>query len=256
MPWLTLVSDRIHLLVVMGSTQWRGGVKRLLFTVLTVLVGAGIVAGSVWFLMGVQAEPATLQAKVSGTAATPQGNLPHATLDLSIYPNSTANNPGPTGGMYDFVDKLGWPFYSPSTSLELPAHSLVTVTVHQYDSSTTVWNPYFAKVHGTVDGTVKFNGVAKKEIDPSDVAHTFTIHQYPQSSQPYFFVSVPMLAVGNNAKSLANGYPKPEVMEFSFVTGAPGNYVWNCEDPCGNGYVMFGGVMSERGMMSGTVTVV
>jgi hypothetical protein len=65
-----------------------------------------------------------------------------------------------------------------------------------------------------------------------------------------------MLAVGNNAKNLANGYPKPEVMEFSFVTGAPGNYVWNCEDPCGNGYVMFGGVMSERGMMSGTVTVV
>ena len=234
-----------------------GSVKRFLFTVLTVVIGAGIVAGSVWFLMKDQAEPATIQAKLDGSSVTVDGkSLPHATLDLSIYPNATADNPGPTGGVYDFVDKLGWPFYSPSTSLQLPANSVITVTVKQFDSSTTVWNPYFAQAHGTVDGTMKVNGVTKTEIEPADVAHTFTIHQYPQSDQPYFFVSVPMLAVGNNAKNLANGYPAPETIEFSFKTGAPGTYVWNCEDPCGNGYADFGGVMSERGMMSGTVTVV
>ncbi|MDD2858127.1 MAG: hypothetical protein PHU75_05560 [Candidatus Nanopelagicales bacterium] len=230
--------------------------KRFLFTLLTVAIGVVIVAGSVWLLMDRQAQPPVLAAKVVGTASTPQGQLPHATLDLSIYPQSSASVPGPDTGVNDIIDKFGWPFYSPSTSLQLPAHSLVTVTVHQYDGATTVWNPYFAKVHGTVGNTATYNGQDKDGIAPAEVAHTFTIHQYPQSTQPYFFVSVPMLAVGNNAKNEANGYPKAQVVEFSFITGAPGEYIWNCEDPCGSGYVDFGAVMSERGWMSGTVTVV
>lgn len=230
--------------------------KRFLFTLLTVVIGVVIVAASVLLLMNRQAQPPVLEAKVVGTASTPQGVLPHATLDLSIYPQSSASVPGPTTGVNDIIDKFGWPFYWPSTSLQLPAHSLVTVTVHQYDGATTVWNPYFAKVHGTVGGTATYNGEARTDIAPADVAHTFTIHQYPQSTQPYFFVSVPMLAVGDNAKNEANGYPKAQVVEFSFITGAPGEYIWNCEDPCGSGYVDFGAVMSERGWMSGTVTVV
>jgi hypothetical protein len=88
------------------------------------------------------------------------------------------------------------------------------------------------------------------------VAHTFTIHQYPESDQPYWFVSVPLPAQADNAKPLANGYPAPIDVTFSFMTGAPGKYVWNCEFPCGTGYVEFGGPMSQRGFMSGTVTVV
>ena len=108
----------------------------------------------------------------------------------------------------------------------------------------------------TVDGTATYNGTTQKQIEPDNVAHTFTIHQYPESTQPNFFVSVPMLAVPNNAKNEANGYPKAQEITFSFITGEPGEYVWNCEDPCGSGYVDFGGVMSERGWMSGTVTVV
>ncbi|MEI6363387.1 MAG: hypothetical protein WCP95_14785 [Actinomycetes bacterium] len=230
--------------------------KRLLFAILTVAIGVLVVAGSVVVMHSRQAPPAVLEAKVVGTATTPLGSLPHATVELSIYPQSSSAVPGPTTGDNAFIDKLGWPFYWPSTTLQLPAHTLVTMTVHQYDSSTTVWNPYFAAVHGTVDGTASYNGTAQKQIKPSDVAHTFTIHQYPESSQPYFFVSVPMLAVPTNAKNEANGYPKPQDITFSFITGAPGEYVWNCEDPCGNGYVDFGGVMSQRGWMSGTVTVV
>jgi hypothetical protein len=93
-------------------------------------------------------------------------------------------------------------------------------------------------------------------IPASNVAHTFTIHQYPESDQPYWFVSVPLPAQADNAKPLANGYPAPIDVTFSFMTGAPGKYVWNCEFPCGTGYVEFGGPMSQRGFMSGTVTVV
>ena len=230
--------------------------KRAVFGILTVLIGVLVVAGSVLLLGKSQAEPATIKATPAGTMQTPKGVLPHATIELSIYPQSSPAVPGPTSGVNRFIENEGWPFYWPSTTLELPAHSVITMTVHQYDGSTTVWNPFFAKVHGTVDGTATYNGTTQKQIEPDNVAHTFTIHQYPESTQPNFFVSVPMLAVPNQAKNEANGYPKAQEITFSFITGEPGEYVWNCEDPCGSGYVDFGGVMSERGWMSGTVTVV
>jgi hypothetical protein len=231
--------------------------KRAFFTVLTVLIGAAVVAGSVFLLSGAQAEPAVLVAKVIGTAQSPKGEeVPHATIDLSIYPEPSASVPGPRHALEVGNASAGWPFYWPSTTLQLPANSLITMTILQYDGSTTVWNDYFAKVHGTVDGTATYNGKVQREIEADNVAHTFTLHQYSETTQPELFVSVPMLAVADNAKNEANGYPKPQEITFSFMTGDPGEYVWNCEDPCGNGYVDFGGVMSERGWMAGTVTVV
>jgi hypothetical protein len=254
---------RYHVTNVRGKeNKLSGGVKRALLTVVTVFIGVLVVAGSVLFLGKKQTEPAVLAATIIGTASTPQGELPHATVELSIYPNPSSSVPGPVPVGSRIVDPRsadapsGWPFYWPSTTLQLPANSLVTITVHQYDGSTTVWNNYFAKVHGTVDGTAIYNGKAQKEIEPDNVAHTFTIHQFAETTQDGLFVSVPMLAVPSNAKNEANGYPKPQDITFSFITGGPGEYVWNCEDPCGNGYVDFGGVMSERGWMSGTVTVV
>lgn len=238
------------------------GVKRGLLTVFTVLIGVLVVAGSVLFLGKNQQQPAVLAATLIGTAATPQGELPHATVELSVYPHSSGAVPGPVpvgsriGDPRSANAPSGWPFYWPSTTLQLPAHSLITITVKQYDGGNTVWNNYFAKVHGTLDGTATYNGKAQKEIEPDKVAHTFTIHQFAETTQDSLFVSVPMLEVSPNAKDEANGYPKPQEITFSFITGGPGEYVWNCEDPCGNGYADFGGVMSERGWMSGTVTVV
>lgn len=230
--------------------------KRLLLTLVTVLIGVVLVGGSVLALGKGQEQPATIAATVSGTAPTPQGDLPHATLELSIYPQEGPGNPAPGAGIGTQYAVEQWPFYSPSTALQVPANSVVTVTIHQYDSMSPVYNDFFAQVHGTLDGVATYNGEAKTAIDPAQVAHTFTIHQYSESTQPNLFVSVPMLGVPNNAPNEANGYPKPIDITFSFVTGDPGEYVWNCEDPCGDGYVQFGGPMSQRGFMSGTVTVV
>ena len=230
--------------------------KRAFFAVVTVLIGAAVVAGSVLLLGNAQAEPAVLVATVVGTAKTDKGEVPHATVALSIYPQRSASVPGPEHGPGVGIESTDWPFYWPSTTIQLPANSLITMTVLQYDGSTTVWNDYFAEVHGTVDGTAVYNGKVQDRIEADNVAHTFTLHTYSESTQPELFVSVPMLAVANNAKNEANGYPKPQEITFSFMTGDPGEYIWNCEDPCGNGYVDFGGVMSERGWMSGTVTVV
>ena len=175
--------------------------KRAFFAVLTVLIGAAVVAGSVVLLGNAQAEPAVLVAKVVGTAKTDKGEVPHATVALSIYPEPSASVPGPVRGPAIGAVSDGWPFYWPSTTLQLPANSLITMTVLQYDGSTTVWNDYFAKVHGTVDGTAVYNGKVQDRIEADNVAHTFTLHQYPESTQPELFVSVPMLAVASPRRS-------------------------------------------------------
>ena len=41
-----------------------------------------------------------------------------------------------------------------------------------------------------------------------------------------------------------------------FITGGPGEYIWNCEYPCGDGTIAkFGAAMSTMGYMSGHFTV-
>jgi hypothetical protein len=237
-------------------------VKRAIIALLTVVLGVLVVGGTVIAVSWYDQEPAYIEAKPAGTMKTPQGELPHVVLDLSIMPNTSAEYPGPQGPANQVIadngvlQNEGWPFYWPSTSIKLPANTAVTVRVNQYDGSSTVWNDYWASVHGTIDGTATYNGKPLTKIDPKDVAHTFTIHQYPESGQETLFVSVPMLATPNNAKNEANGYPKPQIVEFTFITGGPGEYVWNCEDPCGDAYQNFGGVMQTRGWMSGRILVV
>ncbi|MFM8897179.1 MAG: hypothetical protein ACKOE2_17850 [Actinomycetales bacterium] len=236
--------------------------KRALVAVITVILGVLVVGGSILALTWFDQEPAYIEAKPAGTMQTPQGELPHVILDLSILPNTSAEYPGPSGPANAVIaangvtQSQGWPFYWPSTSIKLPANTAVTVRVQQYDGSSTVLNDFWAQVHGTVDGTATYNGKKLSQIDPTDVAHTFTIHQYPESSQQTVFLSVPMLATPNNATNEANGYPKPQIIEFTFVTGAAGEYIWNCEDPCGDSYQGFGGVMQTRGWMSGKLLVV
>jgi hypothetical protein len=195
------------------------------------------------------AHPSQLQATVRGYVDTPSGRLPHAFLNLSTYPDSMAGEHGADGGAHP-----DWVSYGPTTNLEVPAHSVVTVTIDQYDTGGTIYNPYFAQVHGTIDGTETVNGKTITGIDPTNVGHTFTLHMFP-ANQPDMFISVPLPAVSGNAPSQANGYPKPNVVTFSFITGAPGRYAWNCEYPCGTDYRGFGGPMSTTTYMDGTLTV-
>lgn len=195
--------------------------------------------------------PGLLRATTKGTAQTPEGVRPHAFLEIATYPDSMAGEHGATGGSHP-----DWVSYGPKTNLQVPAHALVTVTIRQYDTGGTITNPYFAKVRGTVDGTMTVNGKTVREADPEAIGHTFTIHALPTNQDP-LFVSVPLPAVPDDAPVAAGSiYPAPNVVVFSFLVGGPGEYVWNCEYPCGDGtYANFGGPMSARGYMSGTLTV-
>ncbi len=226
--------------------------KALAGSVLTVVGGAIVVSlfGALLNRDGAEASPLT--ATVQGSAQTPQGQLPHAFLELATYPDSMAGEHGADGGTHP-----DWVSYGPTSALRVPAHALVTITIKQYDAGEKITNPYFATVRGTVDGTMTVDGKTATKTDPDTVGHTFTIHAEPSNQDP-LFVSVPLPAVADDAP-VADGsdYPAPHVVTFSFITGGPGEYVWNCEFPCGDGYyAKFGGPMATRGYMSGTFTVV
>lgn len=216
-----------------------------------VVGGAAAVAATGFVLSSAGATPGLLRATVNGTANTSQGVLPHAFLNLDTYPDSAAGAHGADGGAHP-----DWVTYGPTSNLSVPAHSLVTITIKQYDSGGTITNPYFAKVHGTVDGTMTVDGKTVTEADPDSVGHTFTLHALPTNQDP-LFVSVPLPAEADDAPTApGSDYPAPHVVTFSFITGGKGEYIWNCEYPCGDGYyAKFGGPMSTQGYMSGNLNV-
>ncbi len=227
-------------------------VRQVVMGVAATVIGGGLVVsltGAILSRTSAQSKP--LHATVKGTAPTAEGTLPHAFLDLSTYPDSMGGPHGGDGGTHP-----DWVTYGPTTDLRVPAHSLVTMTIKQYDTGGSLNNPYFAVPYGTVGGTVTVDGKTVSTVDPDGVGHTFTIHGAPTNQDP-LFVSVPLPAVSDDAEPAPNSdYPPPHVVTFSFITGGKGEYVWNCEYPCGDGYyARFGGPMATRGYMSGTFTV-
>ena len=92
---------------------------------------------------------------------------------------------------------------------------------------------------------------------PRAIGHTFTIHAAP--TQPGPAVRERPAAGGRRRRPGRRGIRLPDARTsstFSFITGGKGDYVWNCEFPCGDGYyAKFGGPMSHPGYMSGTFTV-
>jgi hypothetical protein len=182
-------------------------------------------------------------------------------LTLSVFPDSMVCH-GSGGGPHP-----EWVTYCPSTSIKVPAYSTVTVTIRQYDSSTTLHNPFFARVSGTVGNVILVNGRAVSQISPDSLGHTFTIQTPPDPEETQLFVNVPLPGVSSsapNAVTIAGGqYPKPNIIVFKFRTGKPGQYIWHCYIPCGTGLAgdgvggqnNFGGPMATTGYMAGTLTV-
>ncbi len=214
--------------------------------VVAIILGFGIVAG-VWLglnaIGGLGYEPTVLQAQKTGPNS--------ATITLSSYPDSMVCHKGADS------QQIQWVTFCPTTSLAVPPDSVITVTIMQYDTATTLVNDYFRQVHGTVGGMMMVNNKPMTEIGADQPGHTFTIQSTPNSPYP-IFVSVPLLGVPDNAPNLANGYPAPNIISFQFRTGPPGTYIWHCYVPCGSprgAPYGFSGPMATTGWMSGTLTV-
>ena len=219
--------------------------------VATIILGFGIIAGVFVSLRSVQGlgyDPSVLQATKTASNS--------ATLDLSTFPDSMVCHPDAGN------PQINWVTYCPSTTFEVPANSLITVVIKQYDSASGLYNDFFQKVQGTVGGVAMYNDKPMSQINADDTAHTFTIQSQPDETNP-IFVSVPLLGVADNAPSNVtingNAYPTPNVIQFQFRTGPAGHvYIWHCYVPCGNDRESpygFSGPMATTGFMAGTMTV-
>ncbi len=140
-----------------------------------------------------------------------------------------------------------------STVFKLPAHSLVHVTLYQYDGNSGLRNPFLSQVQGTVGDQMRINGKPAKAIPPDDASHTFAVSQLG--------ILVPLKGVPDSAKNPCDEWPctqkqDHETITFTFRTGKPGRYRWQCFVPCAAGFIDgFGGPMQTIGYMDGFLQV-
>ena len=142
-----------------------------------------------------------------------------------------------------------------STVYDVPANSVVHVTIYQYDSPTGLRNPFLSQVQGTLGGTMTLDGKTVDSVNPEEASHTFAI--------PELGVFVPLPGVSEEAKHPCEEAPceaassDHRTITFSFRTGKKGLYRWQCFVPCGAGYLDGnGGPMQTLGYMDGFIRVV
>jgi hypothetical protein len=140
-----------------------------------------------------------------------------------------------------------------STVLRVPSYSTVTVTVYQFDTATGLRNPFWGQPRGTIAGTMNVDGKTLNVLDPDLASHTFAI--------PDLGVSVPLKGVPDDAKNQCSVAPcslsqAHTTVTFSFKTGEPGKFRWQCFVPCAAGFPLgFGGPMQSLGWMDGYLMV-
>jgi hypothetical protein len=141
-----------------------------------------------------------------------------------------------------------------STDFNVPANSIVHVTVYQYDGNSGLRNPYLSQPQGTVGGGEIVDGRRVLAINPDDASHTFAV--------PELGVFVPLPGIPDDAKNPCDAAPcdvssDHRTITFSFRTGRKGHFHWQCFVPCAAGTITgFGGAMQTRGYMDGFVNVV
>jgi hypothetical protein len=142
-----------------------------------------------------------------------------------------------------------------TTDFKLPANSVVSVTIYQFDSPTGLRNPFMSQVQGTVGAGPTLDGKPFNAIPPDEASHTFAI--------PELGVFVPLAGVPEEAKHPCEEAPcEPSTTDhrtitFSFRTGKKGRYRWQCFVPCAAGwYFGNGGPMQTLGYMDGFIDVV
>jgi hypothetical protein len=173
-----------------------------------------------------------------------------ARLTLQTVP-SYGHPPEPDWVSYLAQDQNGT--WQHTTIYKVPAHTLVTVTIYQFDTATGLRNPFLAQVRGTQGGVATLNGKSFSVLDPDDASHTFTV--------PDLGISVPLDGVADDAKNQCSVAPCPlseahTTITFRFMSPGPGTYRWQCFVPCAAGFIFGnGGPMQTIGWMDGEIEV-
>ena len=146
-----------------------------------------------------------------------------------------------------------WVSYLPTTVWKVPANSVVTVSIDQEDGASGLRNPYWAKAQGIIGGKFHmtyFDDKGNPQVgdfselpDPTSLGHSFAI--------PDLGVFVPLLGISDAAPAGSHNE-----ITFSFKTGKPGIYRFQCFVPCGAGSIYGNGnAMSSFGYMMGMLVV-
>jgi hypothetical protein len=174
-------------------------------------------------------------------------------LYLATVPAAATNDPHPSWVSY-YVTDASDQHWQHKTTFDLPANTLVHVTIFQYDGDSGLRNPFISQARGTVGGDFLLNGKPTVTIDPDDASHVFAI--------PQIGLSVPLLGVPDSAKNPCGNAPcgpsfDHETISFTFRTPGKGLYRWQCFVPCAAGYINgWGGPMQTIGYMDGYIKVV
>ncbi len=112
------------------------------------------------------------------TAAVASNGAEH--LTLQTVP-SYGHAPDPDWVSYLAQDASG--HWRHSTIYKIPAHTLITVTIYQFDTATGLRNPFLAQVRGTQGGTATLNG--KTVRDAESRPHLAHLHRSrPRHQRP------------------------------------------------------------------------
>jgi hypothetical protein len=224
----------------------RPGVKLLLVAV--AVTAAGILIGFYVSNLTTLAGSPAYSPTVSGSTGHPVVNLEIQTV-AAVGPQLSRN---PNWVSYLVKDQSGQ--WKRETVWDLPAHATVHVTIYNFDGASGLRNPFLSQVQGTVGGRMRINGKPTDVINPDDASHTFTV--------PEMGITVPLLGVPDNAKHQCAEMPcslkqAHETMTFTFRTGKPGRFRWQCFVPCAAGFIDgFAGPMQTIGYMDGFIHVV
>jgi hypothetical protein len=177
---------------------------------------------------------------------------PHrASLTLGTTPAVGKLGHNPSWVSYLVRDHGQW---KQTTVFDVPAHSLVHVTIYNFDGDSGLRNPFLSQVQGTVGGKMLVNGKSTDVIPPDDASHTFSV--------PQLGISVPIKGVADDAPHQCAEMPcslskAHNTIEFTFRTGKPGRYRWQCFVPCAAGFIYgFAGPMQTIGYMDGFIHVI
>jgi len=183
-------------------------------------------------------------------AVAAAGAAPRASLTLQTVASLGI---GPHPDWVSYLARNPQGKWEHSTVLTAPAHSLVKVTIYQFDTATGLRNPYWGGPRGLV-GEMTIDGKPVPTLDPMLASHTFAI--------PDLGVSVPLQGVPDKAKNQCSVAPcsltqAHTTVTFMFRTGKAGTFRWQCFVPCAAGFIFGnGGPMQSVGYMDGYLRVV
>jgi hypothetical protein len=217
------------------------------------LVAAGLAAAGI--LIGFYVSKlSTLAGSASYTVPVQMENG-HPVVNLELMTVAAIGpklSPNPDWVSYLIKDTSGQ--WQRRTVWKLPANATIHVTIYNFDGASALRNNFLARPQGVVGNQIVVDGKPMNVLPPDDASHTFAV--------PQLGVIIPVAPVADDAKNQCDFAPCPmttahRTETFTFHTGKPGHYRWQCFVPCAAGWIDgFGGPMQTIGYMDGFLNVV